>query len=357
MNENILLSIVIPTFNRAKILSNSLNNLIFDICELSAYQKVEVIISDNCSTDETNIIINSLISDNSRLIIKYNKNVENLGFDRNCIVGASLSNGKFIWFLSDDDIIKPGGLKYILKAIENNYEIKFIYLNYTLKTPGWLEACPLYLDHDMIVGCNELIITTKLNFSCVTSCVFERKAYKSIDHNIYIGTFWIHMYLVRDLAILGNSLIISEPIFTFNRPSLIDSRKSANKNKTTKIEFFIDAHINVIKYVSSFNSFYNSKAKKYAFNIVWNDNLNQILSYKLTVDKYNFKEIIFIYNEMKLYYRCKIIFWLIHVPILFASNHLAFSYFFFKLNFAKFKQFIKKFVPNKIFITYKKIFY
>ena len=356
MNEKILLSIIIPTFNRAKILSKSLCNLIIDISELSDSQKVEVIISDNCSNDETNIIVKTLRSNHPDLLIKYNQNLKNLGFDKNCVIGASLSTGKFIWFLSDDDIIKPGGLKYILESIKKNLGVKFIFLNYTLKTPGWLEASPLYLDNDMIVDCNELIITTKLNFSCVTSCVFERKAYSLVDPINYIGTFWIHMYLVRDLSILGNSLIISKPIFTFNRPSLIDSRKSANKNKTTKIEFFIDAHINIIKYVSSFNSSYSSKAKKKAFDIVWNDNLNQILSYKLTVGQYNLDEILFIYSQMKFYYKYKIAFWTIHLPILFSSNHIANFYFFFKLNFAKAKQFIKKYLPNKLFVMYKKTF-
>jgi len=355
MDETVLLSIVIPTFNRGKILSNSLDNLILDVNELSDNQKVEIIISDNCSKDDTNLIVKNLINDNPHLLLKYNKNHKNLGFDKNCIVGASLSTGKFIWFLSDDDAIKSGGLNYILTNIQKNLGLKFIFLNYTLKTPGWAEASPLYLEEDIIVDHNELIITTKLAFSCVTSCIFQRKAYLSVDINNYIGSFWIHMYLVRDLAILGKSLILSNPMFTFKRPSLMDSRKSANENKITKIEFFIDAHINAIRYASTFNSAYSARAKKKAFRLIWDQNLNQIVSYKLTVDKYDLNEILFIYTEMKFYYKWKITFWMIHIPILFSSKHVAKFYFWFRLYFAKSKQFVKKYLPNKLVIIYKKI--
>ena len=354
MNHFPILSIVIPTFNRSELLKITLNQLIFNTHKLENFNNIEIIISDNHSTDNTQEIVKKIIISNPALLIKYNRNSSNLGFDKNCIVGASLCTGNFIWFISDDDIIKQDAFDQILTSIKNNFQVKFIFLNYTVKTPGWEEAPPLYLAKDLIVDCNDLILNTKLNFSCITSCIFESNAYRDVDTTLYVGTFWIHMYIVREIACLGSSLIISKPIFTFNRPNLIDSRKGANKIKTTEREFYIDAHINVIKYTSTFNEKYNDYTKRKAAKIVWNDNLNQILSYKLTIQEYNFREIKSIFIDMKIFYKYKINFWLIHVPVLFANSLLAKIIFYFKLKFARTKQILKPYIPKTIFIYYKR---
>jgi abequosyltransferase len=49
--NTILLSICIPTFNRSEVLDNTLNSL-FSNSEFNSNQ-IEVIVSDNCSTDNT----------------------------------------------------------------------------------------------------------------------------------------------------------------------------------------------------------------------------------------------------------------------------------------------------------------
>jgi glycosyltransferase involved in cell wall biosynthesis len=352
-NFDPILSIVIPTYNRASLLEFSLGHLISNLLNMENSSLVEIVISDNHSTDNTSKIVTNYINNNNGLLIKYNRNSTNLGFDRNCIEGAKLCSGRFIWFVSDDDIIKSNSLEYLICEIQANLNVKFIFLNYTVKTPGWAEGSPLYLDSNKVVDCNDLIISTKMNFSCITACVFEKNAFLSVDKQPYIGTFWIHMYIVRDVASLGKSLVISRPMFTFNRPGLKESRLAANKIKTTQREFFIDAHINAIKYTVSFSDNYSFKSKNYAFNLVWNDNLSQILSYKLTVSKYNFKEILSIYSDMKLFYSNKLFFWIFHIPILFSGRIVASSYFSIKYLFAKVKQSIKPFIPNKLLAFYK----
>ncbi len=60
---------------------------------------VEIVVFDNCSTDN--------IPD----IIKYNRNDKNLGHDRNVMKCFEIAQGKFIHLFGDDDYYSPNGLK------------------------------------------------------------------------------------------------------------------------------------------------------------------------------------------------------------------------------------------------------
>uniref|UniRef100_UPI0040489DE1 glycosyltransferase family 2 protein n=1 Tax=Algoriphagus sp. TaxID=1872435 RepID=UPI0040489DE1 len=347
-----ILSIVIPTFNRDSILNETLNSLLIQFKNIDV-NEFELVISDNCSTDNTNDVVFRFCYENPNLNVKYNRNNENLGFDNNCIIGASLSKGKFIWFMSDDDELKENAIVTLIDKLNKNKDVVFVFLNYTLVTPGWPEGQPLYLLKDQIVDCNDLMKITKYHFSCITSCVFNRINFFEFDTKGLFQTFWIHLYIVKFVAEKGRSLIISKPLFIFKRPSLKDSRISANKNKILKREFFIDAHINFLNFLNSFEFPYSVDVINYGFNFGWSNNFKQILSYKLTIDHYNFLEIKSIYSDMKFFYSKKILFWTLHTPILFLPRIFSNVFFFFILIVSKLKVKLKPYVPNQIFLFYK----
>jgi glycosyltransferase involved in cell wall biosynthesis len=104
-----LITVIIPTFNRAGLLANCLKSLAFLDFSL---EKLEIIIIDDASVDETEKIVN-LFKNRFHYII-YQKNNENQGvsFSRN--KGLSLARGKFIVFLDDDCFVSPDWLKAIL---------------------------------------------------------------------------------------------------------------------------------------------------------------------------------------------------------------------------------------------------
>ena len=77
-----LLTIAIPTYNRSEYLKRSLENIITQILEVDNFgESIELVVSDNCSTDNTAEVIKNLSSKYS--FIKYNKNDENFGSDKN----------------------------------------------------------------------------------------------------------------------------------------------------------------------------------------------------------------------------------------------------------------------------------
>lgn len=113
MNEKPLLSICIPTYNRADYLSKSLDSLVC-LPEFSSTE-VEVIISDNASTDGTKEIVKRY-SDKYRNIYYY-RNDENIK-DGNFPTVIKLAHGTFRKFCNDTLIYTKDYLSYLLDNIK-----------------------------------------------------------------------------------------------------------------------------------------------------------------------------------------------------------------------------------------------
>lgn len=117
-----LLSICIPTFSRNEFLINMIRSVGEQIEFNQLQDKVEIIISDNCSFDETESKINNLIS-SGKTYIRYFKNEKNIGVVRNLMQTIKYANGRFWMFYGDDDLMSPNALPTILDILEKNKDI------------------------------------------------------------------------------------------------------------------------------------------------------------------------------------------------------------------------------------------
>jgi len=102
------LSICIPTYNRCEILDSTLHAL-FSNPDFDA-ERVEVIVSDNCSLDNTTEIVAKYP------LAKYYRNIENVR-DRNFSIVLGYATGHYIRLFNDTIIFKPGALKLMLSKI------------------------------------------------------------------------------------------------------------------------------------------------------------------------------------------------------------------------------------------------
>ena len=110
-----LLSICIPTYNRVNFLKDLLPGLMREI--ISADQgnpeDVELLISDNASTDLTQDYIQSL---NSKWV-QYHRNEENIGAGRNYFKCIQRATGDYVWLFGDDELIIQGGIRKLLQVL------------------------------------------------------------------------------------------------------------------------------------------------------------------------------------------------------------------------------------------------
>ncbi|MBL96640.1 MAG: hypothetical protein CMF52_02395 [Legionellales bacterium] len=104
------LSVVVPTYNRAELLREMLLSLQDELTIYKSEYCVEIIISDNASTDKTREVANSLLD----LNINYSCNNENVGVVRNIINACESASGRFVLLMSDDDLFIPGAISELL---------------------------------------------------------------------------------------------------------------------------------------------------------------------------------------------------------------------------------------------------
>jgi glycosyltransferase involved in cell wall biosynthesis len=121
-SERPLLTIAIPTYNRSQCLTSLLEIL---VPQLGGETRVELIVSDNASQDETAEIIRGYQERGAK--IEYRRNETNVGADANFVRCFEQARGEYVWIFGDDDIIVPGGLREVLRHLElRRYDLLFI---------------------------------------------------------------------------------------------------------------------------------------------------------------------------------------------------------------------------------------
>ncbi|MBD2024527.1 glycosyltransferase family 2 protein [Leptolyngbya sp. FACHB-711] len=125
---SILLSVCIPTFNRAGELDRQLAWLEEEIKGFES--ECEVIVSDNCSEDQTPAIFEKWRPRFNKVVFKTNRNAENLGWMRNFQYLLNQASGKYVWIVGDDDPIQPGTLAYVLNSLKSKPGLSLIFLNF-----------------------------------------------------------------------------------------------------------------------------------------------------------------------------------------------------------------------------------
>jgi hypothetical protein len=113
-SERPLLSFAIPTYNRAKCLDQLLGVL---LNQLDGESRVEVIVSDNASTDNTPTVVKMYRQQG--LPIRYLRNETNCGPDFNILQCYEQAVGKYVWIFGDDDLIAPGTINRVLHALSS----------------------------------------------------------------------------------------------------------------------------------------------------------------------------------------------------------------------------------------------
>jgi glycosyltransferase involved in cell wall biosynthesis len=77
---------------------------------------VDILVSDNASTDQTTTVVAEYQSRYPGRIT-LNKNAENLGYDRNVDAVLRSADGEWVLLLSDDDALERGALRVVLDAL------------------------------------------------------------------------------------------------------------------------------------------------------------------------------------------------------------------------------------------------
>jgi len=116
MLSNKLVTIGIPVYNGEKFIAQTLESIINQ-----TYKNLEIIVSDNGSSDTTVEIIKEFANRDSR--ISLNQNKENLGYSGNLNKIIELANSKYIAIYHSDDIYEPTIVEEQVRFLDENKEL------------------------------------------------------------------------------------------------------------------------------------------------------------------------------------------------------------------------------------------
>ena len=117
MDQPLFISVIIPTYNRAKLIKNTLESVFSQ-----TYTNYEVIIVDNCSTDNTQELLQPLVDEGKIRFIKHDQNYERA---RSRNTGMENARGNYLLFLDSDDLLVPTALE-TLSAIAEKFPVSEI---------------------------------------------------------------------------------------------------------------------------------------------------------------------------------------------------------------------------------------
>ena len=121
------ISIIIPTYNRAEMIKDTINSILNQNDCTS-----ELIVIDDCSTDNTGEIIKSIDNQN----IYYYKLQSNSGSQVARNFGSEKANADLLLFLDSDDILLPGSLRFRIDYFQSHPECESSYSDYEVCFKG-----------------------------------------------------------------------------------------------------------------------------------------------------------------------------------------------------------------------------
>lgn len=120
-NPSIDISVIVPVYNAELFISECLNSIIEQ-----NFKSIEVLVSDDCSSDSTRLVLDQFKEHESIKIFYQSKN---LGITKNCNFLLQQAKGKYICFFAGDDVMLPTKLCKQFLFMERNPHFSFCYHN------------------------------------------------------------------------------------------------------------------------------------------------------------------------------------------------------------------------------------
>ena len=292
-NNSYILSICIPTYNRSIYLVKVIEKFV----KFIQNKNIEIVISDNNSSDDTEEILVPFTEKYS--FIKYYKNSSNLGLDLNYLNAIEKSNSNYCWLFSDDDIPLESSINNILKNIKSDPVL--MYLNYT----GFLEGFEnnFAIEHKKnFVSNNQELFLKKYLINHFSATVIRKSDFLKNKHIVKdyanLGFFRGYILALAHYTILkskSNVIFIGETsVLTRNKENLI-----SNGYNPLTIVYEIAIHYQIMRK----KGLIKRETESYVLNYYLRGFYNILIPMKLNYFEFYQKELIFKFLKHCKYYK------------------------------------------------------
>ncbi len=126
-SQRSLVSVIIPTYNRPNYLIQAIASAV-----QQTYKNIEIIVSDDCSTESPAKTIESFQDPR----IRFRRNANNLGISRNVIAAFKEARGKYVASLNDDDIWNEDFLEKLVPHLDANPDLVIAFSDHYIMDSG-----------------------------------------------------------------------------------------------------------------------------------------------------------------------------------------------------------------------------
>jgi len=205
MSDESLVSICIPTYNRAGMVGKAIDSAL-----AQSYTNIEVLVVDNASGDDIESVIAGY--DDSRL--QFFKNKENLGLFGNFNRCIELSKGKYIHILNSDDYIDSNFTKTCVELLETHPNVMMTFSSSVVISDKEPVKFAIF-DHDIIFHAPELfrkLLANEIPITC-PSVMVRREVYDAVGlfscEYPYGGDYyqWLKISKKFDAAFVANAIL------------------------------------------------------------------------------------------------------------------------------------------------------
>lgn len=298
------LTIAIPTYNRAGKLKKCVECILPQIKN----KPVELLVNDNASTDNTESLMKRM---SNKYGFSYYRNHDNVGPDRNFLLGYERAVGEYVMLLGDDDFLLPGAIESIMKSLDENPVMVHINSCDLLKTEPIKKSLPRLKEEGQIIYHNrdEFFKGVDIFVTFMSSMILKTDYVQKIKNKEkFIGTYFIQSFIAFEVMKNEGKYIIN----TYNC-------LAASPNRTVGYDLYFvwgEQYYNLL-----FNGAINCGIEKSTVEQVYIKDLkdiilNFVLSFRITCknsrnwEKKYILNHVYQYKEVKLAYK-----WAVNSPL------------------------------------------
>lgn len=317
MNNNVLITLGVPVYNGENSIDETLSSIYRALNRVNSANEFEVLISDNCSTDNTEKLIRR--RQELGFKISYYRNDINVGYDKNIDEVVERSKGKYVWFIGCGEILEETAILRLYEKLKSNVQYSNILLDFDI----YDEVKGTIVNDSVLDFKGEITLKGKNDFRyikygpAVSSNIVNRNKWMEVNDLDLRVDGWCHIERILSLIALDDdsiSLLISSPFFT-----LVREKDGWWTNPSTCLLHNLILHLYVIESMLekgfSKDVIYKLKSKQARAVLI-----SAILQSKAVGFKININVI----NDLFFLFRKDYFFWICVIPTLIMPNTLSF---------------------------------
>lgn len=203
------ISICIPQYNRIQLLLKSLRRI-----EQQTYPNLEIVVSDDCSSDDTIEQI-TLLKKTYKYPIILSKNEPNLGYDRNYRKSIELATGDYCFVIGNDDSLwETTDMEFLANFLKGNNYPDIGYCNYVEDKNKDVVVERAFATKVQGAGI-DVALKHYTGFSFVGGLIYKKTTFDKYNTSKHDGSIFSQMYLGLLIIAKGCSF------FTIQRPLVL----------------------------------------------------------------------------------------------------------------------------------------